>query len=78
MIQDYKVPKFKQFVIALGSPRTNVLREASDTAIIVPTSGSAFTYRELQSTVIAKPLFVPLMLTSRIDGTLVVLFGFQP
>ena len=38
----YGFPKFKQFVTALGTPPEHVIfRAASDTAIIVPTSGSA-------------------------------------
>jgi hypothetical protein len=62
----YGFPKFKQLVIADGTPPEQVryFCAASETAIDVPSSGSACTYLELQSTVIANALLVPLMFTT--------------
>ena len=58
------MPKFKQLVIAEGiPPETVMFLAASETAIEVPICGSACTYLELQSTHMAKALFVSLMLT---------------
>ena len=51
------------------------MRAASDTAIIAPIRGLAFTYRELQSTVSAKAFLLPLIETmAASDIRLVLMF----
>src|SRR3990170_2732309 len=58
-------PKFRQSVRAIGrAPLAARLRAASATAILAPALGSRKQYRELQSTVRARPLSVPFILTT--------------
>ncbi len=63
-------------MIAIGFPPVQtIFLAASATAIMAPTSGSAFTYLELQSTVRTSALFVPLRFTTPAeDGKLVAIF----
>ena len=72
----YGLPKFKQLVIAEGTPPEQMMfLAASATAIAQPSSGSALTILALQSTVIAKALLVPLTLTTPASlGALVPIF----
>ena len=58
------------------APVQLMFRAASETAIAVPISGSACTYLALQSTVKARPFFVPRTATTAAsEGRFVVLFS---
>ncbi len=56
------MPKFRQFVIAIGcAPVQATLRAASATAIAPPVYGSRYVYAAFPSVVTAIAFFVPLM-----------------
>src|SRR5207237_1426364 len=73
----YGLPKLRQLVTPIGSPPLHtIFRAASATAIAAPACGLAYTYRLLQSTVIANALPVPLASTMAASlGALVLILA---